>query len=151
ILREKNFKQAIAPVKNGDGEEVTYEKTTSAVFTFYTTGHLNTMFPPEYLKEIARYLYNHQNEDGGWGFDIESGSTMFGTAFSYICLRILDHIADDEVCRRGRKWILDHGSVAGTPSWGKAWLAILGVYDWSGCNPTPPEFWLLPSAFPLNP
>ncbi len=29
----------------------------------------------------------------------------------------------------------------GVPSWGKAWLAILGVYEWEGLNPVPPELW----------
>ncbi|KAJ4844510.1 hypothetical protein Tsubulata_006352 [Turnera subulata] len=155
ILREKNFKQPIPPVKIEEGEEVTYEKTTLAmrrsahffsalqasdghwpaensgvlfflppfVFTFYITGHLNTMFPPEYRKEIIRYIYNHQNEDGGWGLHIESHSNMFCTTFSYVCLRILDHDAENEVCARGRKWILDHGGVTNIPSWGKTWLS----------------------------
>ena len=31
-------------------------------------------------------------------------------------------------------------------SWGKFWLAALGVYSWDGMNPTPPEMWLLPYA-----
>nr|TKR79743.1 lupeol synthase-like isoform X1 [Populus alba] len=28
---------------------------------------------------------------------------------------------------------------------------ILGLYEWAGCNPMPPEFWLLPSTSPINP
>ncbi|KAF6153117.1 hypothetical protein GIB67_034839 [Kingdonia uniflora] len=28
---------------------------------------------------------------------------------------------------------------------------ILGLSDWSGCNPIPPEFWLLPSFMPMHP
>jgi len=31
FLTEKNFKQAIPPVKVEDGEEITYEKTTAAL------------------------------------------------------------------------------------------------------------------------
>ncbi|KAG5230730.1 beta-amyrin synthase [Salix suchowensis] len=146
----EKFKQTIPAVRVEDGEEVTYEKTTAAlrrsanffsalqasdghwpaensgvlcflppfVFCFYITGHLNTMFPPEYRKEIFRYIYNHQNEDGGWGLHIESHSNMFCTAFSYICLRM---------------------------------LGIPGLFDWSGCNPMPPEFWILPTALPVHP
>ncbi|KAI9115662.1 hypothetical protein K1719_013331 [Acacia pycnantha] len=30
------------------------------VFVMYVTGHLNTVFPKEYQKEILRFLYNHQ-------------------------------------------------------------------------------------------
>ncbi|KAJ6677482.1 TERPENE CYCLASE/MUTASE FAMILY MEMBER, partial [Salix purpurea] len=109
------------------------------------------MFPPEYRKEIFRYIYNHQNEDGGWGLHIESHSNMFCTTFSYICLRMLGVGPDEEACARGRKWILDRGGVSSIPSWGKTWLLILGLFDWSGCNPMPPEFWILPTALPVHP
>ncbi|KAJ6859056.1 beta-amyrin synthase-like isoform X3 [Populus alba x Populus x berolinensis] len=121
------------------------------VFCFYITGHLNTMFPPEYRKEIFRYIYNHQNEDGGWGLHIESHSNMFCTTLNYICLRMLGVGPDEEACARGRKWILDRGGVPSIPSWGKTWLSILGLFDWLGCNPMPPEFWILPSTLPIHP
>ncbi|KAM1255198.1 hypothetical protein ACFX2G_030058 [Malus domestica] len=52
---------------------------------------------------------------------------------------------------RGRKWILDHGGVTNILSCVKAWLSILGVYDWSGCNPIPLEYWMLPSFLPMHP
>ncbi|KAK3427918.1 hypothetical protein EUGRSUZ_F04043 [Eucalyptus grandis] len=121
FLREKQFKQTIPPVKVEDGEEITYDKASTAlrrtvhffsalqardghwpaeiagplyflpplVMGVYITGHLNAVFPAEHRKEILRYLYNHQNGDGGWGFHIEGHSTMFCTALSYICMRIL--------------------------------------------------------------
>jgi len=25
------------------------------------------------------------------------------------------------------------------------------VYEWAGCNPLPPMFWLLPKFFPMHP
>ncbi|KAI7999662.1 Dammarenediol II synthase [Camellia lanceoleosa] len=28
---------------------------------------------------------------------------------------------------------------------------VLGVYEWAGCNPLPPEFWLFPSFLPYHP
>ncbi|GMI91956.1 beta-amyrin synthase [Hibiscus trionum] len=124
------------------------------VFSMYITGHLNTIFPEQHRREILRYIYYHQNEDGGWGLHIEGHSTMFCTALSYICMRILGEGPDgglDNACTRARKWILDHGSVTHMPSWGKTWLSILGVFDWSGANPMPPEFWLLPSFLPMHP
>ncbi|KAF3631211.1 Beta-amyrin synthase [Capsicum annuum] len=66
------------------------------------------------------------NEDGGWGLHIEGNSTMFCTALSYICMRILREGPDggkNNACARARKWILDHGSVTAIPSWGKTWLS----------------------------
>ncbi|XP_054794598.1 beta-amyrin synthase-like isoform X1 [Prosopis cineraria] len=124
------------------------------VFVIYITGQLHNVFPKEYQKEILRYLYNHQNEDGGWGLHIEGHSTMFCTVLNYICIRILKEGFDggeDDACVKARKWILDCGGVTYIPSWGKTWLCILGVYEWSGTNPMPPEFWLLPSYLPMHP
>ncbi|OMO74225.1 Prenyltransferase/squalene oxidase [Corchorus olitorius] len=166
FLREKNFKQTIPQPKVEDREEVTFEATTAAVrgsahlfgalqskdghwpainagpmfflpplvFTMYITGTLNTVFPAEYRKEMLRYIYYHQNEDGGWGLYV--GKPDGG----------LDNAAE-----RARKWILDHGGISTSASWGKTWMAILGVYDWGGCHPMPPEFWLFPDYFPLHP
>ncbi|KAF3775946.1 hypothetical protein EJ110_NYTH49415 [Nymphaea thermarum] len=34
------------------------------------------------------------NEDGGWGFHIESPSTMFGTALNYVVLRLFGEKPD---------------------------------------------------------
>ncbi|MFS7923487.1 putative beta-amyrin synthase [Helianthus anomalus] len=124
------------------------------VMCLYITGHLNSVFPAEYRKEILRYLYCHQNEDGGWGFYIEGHSTMFGTTLSYICMRLLGEGPDgglNGACSKARKWILDHGTATSIPSWGKTWLSILGVCEWAGSNPTSPEFWILPSFLPMHP
>uniref|UniRef100_A0A5B6ZSH9 Terpene cyclase/mutase family member n=1 Tax=Davidia involucrata TaxID=16924 RepID=A0A5B6ZSH9_DAVIN len=124
------------------------------VMCLYITGHLNTIFPSEHRREILRYMYNHQNEDGGWGLHIEGHSTMFCTALSYICMRLLGegpYGGQNNAVERARKWILDRGGVTTIPSWGKTWLSILGVFDWSGSNPMPPEFWILPSFLPMHP
>ncbi|CAA0838927.1 Camelliol C synthase [Striga hermonthica] len=122
------------------------------VMVLYITGNLNTVLSGEHYHEILRYIYCHQNEDGGWGLHIEGRSTMFCTTLNYICLRILgEGLENNNPCARSRKWILDHGTVKMIPSWGKTWLSILGVFEWSGCDPVPPEFWLLPSFFPVNP
>ncbi|GLT80316.1 hypothetical protein SLA2020_517620 [Shorea laevis] len=124
------------------------------VMALYITGSLNVVMSPEHQREIIRYIYNHQNEDGGWGLHIEGHSTMFGSALSYITLRLLGEGpegGEDMAVARGRKWILDHGGLVGIPSWGKFWVTVMGVYEWAGCNPLPPEFWLLPKSFPIHP
>ncbi|KAH7849047.1 hypothetical protein Vadar_012223 [Vaccinium darrowii] len=75
------------------------------VMCLYITGHLDEIFSPEHKKEILRYIYNHQNEDGGWGFHIEGHSIMFCTVLSYICMRILELVifidADDASATHG--------------------------------------------------
>ncbi|KAB1220443.1 Lupeol synthase [Morella rubra] len=124
------------------------------IIALYITGDLSAIFSREHRKESIRYLYNNQNEDGGWSFHLAGQSTMFGSAFSYIALRILGEgpeDGEDRAMARGRKWILDHGGLVAMPSWGKFWVSVLGAYEWWGCNPLPPEFWLIPNIFPLNP
>ncbi|KAK9078933.1 hypothetical protein SSX86_002992 [Deinandra increscens subsp. villosa] len=116
-------------------------------------GAKEAVFSIEHRREIGRYLYNHQNDDGGWGLHIEGHSTMFCTALNYVSLRLLGERKDggEGAMTKARKWILDHGSVTHIPTWGKFWLSVLGVYEWSGNNPLPPEMWLLPYCLPLHP
>lgn len=119
------------------------------IISLYLTSYLNVVLSTEHRKELLRYTYNHQNEDGGWGIDIVSQSTMFCTTLNYVSLRLLGEKGPN--IDSARKWILDHGGATGIPSWGKACLSMLGLYDWSGCNPLPPEYWLCPSFLPIHP
>lgn len=38
----------------------------------------------------------------------------------------------------------ERGGANHVTSWGKFWLAVLGVHSWDGLNPMPPEMWLMP-------
>jgi len=114
------------------------------VIACHTTGVLDSVLTPAHKSEMIRYLRNHQNVDGGFGLHIEGTSTMFGTALSYVTLRILGVGPDDDVCEAARAWMHTRGGAHSITSWGKFWLAVLGVYSWDGLNPMPPEMWLLP-------
>lgn len=118
------------------------------VITSYITG---TSFPKEKRLLMSRYMLNHQNEDGGWGMHIEGESMMFTTSLQYCALRILGHSAKEETISKARKWIKTNGGATGVPSWGKFFLAILGVYEWDGCNSLMPEMWLLPRWLKIHP
>ncbi|KAJ2100261.1 hypothetical protein GGI16_003768, partial [Coemansia sp. S142-1] len=102
-------------------------------------------------QEMCRYLLNMAREDGGWGLHTESKSTVFGTAMNYVMLRILGMQPDHPAMIRARNTLHTLGSARAIPSWGKFWLSALGVYEWEGMNPLPPEPLLLPSFLPLNP
>ena len=104
------------------------------------------------LITVRRYLRCHANDDGGWGLHIEGHSTVFGTAMNYIAYRLLGASPSDATCVKARTWLRNvPGAALGIPSWGKFWLATLGLYSWDGLNVIPPELWLLPYWLPLNP
>ncbi|KAI4376387.1 hypothetical protein MLD38_014156 [Melastoma candidum] len=115
------------------------------IMALYITGALDSIFTSEHKKETKRYIYNHQNEDGGWGFHIEGHSTMFGSALSYIALRLLGEGPDndkDGSLTKGREWILNHGGIVAMPSWGKFWYLVYTngtdanqFLQKSGCSP----------------
>ncbi|KAL6140564.1 hypothetical protein ACLB2K_058863 [Fragaria x ananassa] len=96
------------------------------VMSLHLTGCLNVVFSAEHKKEILRYTYNHQNEDGGWGLHISGPSMMFTTCLNYCMMRILGEGPEggrDNACARARKWILDRGGALYSASWGKTWMA----------------------------
>ena len=114
------------------------------IIALYTCGALGSVLPHSHQAEMIRYLRNHQNPDGGFGLHVEGTSTMFGTVLTYVTLRILGIQPDDPVCEGARGWIHVRGGAHAVTSWGKFWLAVLGVYSYDGLNPMPPEMWLLP-------
>uniref|UniRef100_A0A453AB15 Squalene cyclase N-terminal domain-containing protein n=1 Tax=Aegilops tauschii subsp. strangulata TaxID=200361 RepID=A0A453AB15_AEGTS len=123
------------------------------IFSLYVTGSLNIVLSFEHKHEICRYIYNQQNEDGGWGKQVLGPSTMFGTCMNYVSLMLLGEKlnGDLDALAKGRSWIISHGSATAIPQWGKIWLSIIGVYDWSGNNPIIPELWLVPDFLPIHP
>ncbi|KAJ3693419.1 hypothetical protein LUZ60_008899 [Juncus effusus] len=124
--------------------------TTCLIIALYVTKSLNFL-SLEHQKELRRYFYNTQNKDGGWGQHVGCTSCMMSTAMCYICLRLLGEEAENEKLYEARTWIHDHGGAIMIPSWGKVWLAVFGVYEWSGVNPLPPELFILPSFIPVQP
>ncbi|KAG6428505.1 hypothetical protein SASPL_112757 [Salvia splendens] len=109
FAKENRSTVNLPQVKVEDVEDVTEDKV---VIALSVTGALNTVFSEEHKREARRYLYNHQNEDGGWGLlHIEGPSTMFGSVLSYVTLRLLGEEAEggDGSMEKCREWILSHG------------------------------------------
>ncbi|KAL6644329.1 hypothetical protein ACP70R_015937 [Stipagrostis hirtigluma subsp. patula] len=123
------------------------------IFALHITGSIDAVLSKEHKSEICRHIYNHQNEDGGWSFNILDESAMFGSCLNYVTLRLLGEVQKDENdgLAKGKAWILSHGTATAAPQWGKILLSVIGVYDWSGNNPVIPELWLLPRFLPIHP
>ena len=115
-------------------------------------GHiLGHEIDPERRRRIRLALARQVRPDGGWGMHPDSASWLFHTTLAYVALRLLGAPADDPLAAGALRWIRGHGGVVPIPTWGRVWLAMLGMYPWSGVQPILPEMWLLPDATPVHP
>jgi lanosterol synthase len=121
------------------------------VIVWYITGKREDILSTPQQIELIRYLRNRAHARGGWGLHIESDPTVFGTVLNYIALRLLGVPSTDSVIVKALNQLNLLGGVLGIPGWGKFWLATLGLYQWEGMYPVPPELWLLPEWLPLHP
>jgi squalene/oxidosqualene cyclase-like protein len=109
-------------------------------------------FDEETRRKILRHFELAQRPDGGFGMHAESRSYVFFTTLSYVALRVLGVGPDEAITASARRFLRsERGRVLGIPTWGKLWLSILGLYDYAGMNPIPPEIFLLPGALPFHP
>jgi len=99
---------------------------------------------------LLRHFEHTQRADGLWGLHALSRPYLFVTALVYVAARLLGESARGELLGRARAFI-EREDIVAIPSWGKLWLALLGLYDWRGVPPTVPELWALPSALPIHP
>ena len=101
---------------------------------------------------IIKHFSCTQLEDGSWGMHPESPGYVFFTALAYVALRLLGLPADAPMLVKARSWLhAQPDGVKSIPSWGKFWLAMLGLYEYQGLNSIPPEIFLLPEALPFHP
>lgn len=105
---------------------------------------------PEVREGFIQHLRVHQNPDGGWGLDVESPSLVFTSVLNYVALRLMGVAAEDPTTRRARAWFLPYGGGLASASWGKFFLAMLGLYEYQGLQPLPPELWIIPESLPLH-
>jgi squalene/oxidosqualene cyclase-like protein len=122
-----------------------------ALITLYVSGCMDELLTPQHKLEMIRYLWNHQSPDGGWGIHIEEPCTMFGTVLTYVSLRLLGVPANEPKLKAAKEFIHANGGAMKTPSWGKFWLCVLGVYEWEGVNSLFPELWAFPEWLPVHP
>ncbi len=117
--------------------------------------HIVGKLPAIDARTRARILHQYettQTPEGGWAMHGEGGPFVFMTSLAYVALRLLGVAADDPRCRRARQWLhAQPGGVLSVPSWGKFWLAMVGLYEYEGMNPVPPELFLLPDWLPVHP
>jgi len=101
---------------------------------------------------IIKHFTVTQREDGAWGMHPESLGYVFFTTMAYVALRLLGLGADEPLLAKARQWLHSQkDGVKSIPTWGKFWLALIGLYGYDGINSIPPEVFLLPENLPFHP
>ena len=101
---------------------------------------------------IIRHFETTRTAEGGWGQHREAQPSVFCTTLAYVALRMLGRGTDDPLTEPARRWLrAQPGGVLAIPTWGKFWLAMIGLYDYDAVNPFPPELFLLPRRLPSHP
>ena len=100
---------------------------------------------------LLKHFEQTQLTSGLWGLHEHAKPSLFVTALVYVAARLLGVDNRDPLLRPAAAFFISEGGVTAIPSWGKFWLAILGLYDWEGVHPILPEAWNLPRRFALHP
>ena len=80
--------------------------------------------------KAARYILNHQNEDGGWSIYAAGPSNISASVKAYFGLKLAGFTADHPALARARKKILEMGGVTEVNTFTKIYLCFFGQYDY---------------------
>ena len=101
---------------------------------------------PERLAKAARYILQHQNEDGGWGIYFRGPSNISASVKCYFGLKLAGYAADYPDLVRARKKILQMGGVTEVNTFTKIYLCFFGQYDYDAVPPFRPRLFSFPSG-----
>jgi lanosterol synthase len=123
--------------------------TAQVVITRHVVGR---PFDPDEARRVLFYLGRTRVPAGAFGLHPEHAGSVFVTALVYVALRLLGLGPDHPLPAAARRWLhAQPGGVLAIPTWGKFWLALLGLYGREGLRPLPPEVVLLPRWVPVHP
>ncbi len=105
---------------------------------------------PERFEKAARYILEHQNEDGGWSIYAGGPSNISASVKAYFGLKLAGYTADHPALARARKKILAMGGVPKVNTFTKIYLCFFGQYDYDAVPAIPPEIILFPKWFWFN-
>ncbi len=118
---------------------------------YVLTCHITGSRMPEGRREkLLRQFERTQLAGGLWGQHAHAEPSLFVTTLVYVAARLLGVEPSDPLLILAAAFVEGEGVVTIT-SWGKFWLALVGLYEWRGVHPILPEAWALPRWLPLHP
>jgi squalene-hopene/tetraprenyl-beta-curcumene cyclase len=100
--------------------------------------------------QAARYMLEHQNEDGGWSIYRGGPSNISVSVKVYFGLKLAGLRADHPAMQRACAKILELGGVTEVNTFTKLYLCFFGQYDYDAIPAIPPEIVLFPNWFWFN-
>src|SRR2546427_9237778 len=101
----------------------------------------------ERFQKAARYILQHQNDDGGWGIYAAGPSNVSASVKAYFGLKLAGYKFDHPALVRARNKILEMGGATEVNTFTKIYLCFFGQYDYDAVPAIPPEIVLFPRGF----
>jgi squalene-hopene/tetraprenyl-beta-curcumene cyclase len=96
------------------------------------------------------HILRHQRSDGSWALYYDGPADLSTTIEAYVALKVLGLDAQRDEMRKALAVIQCAGGVVNARVFTKIWLALFGVYPWSGVPSLPPEIVYFPLWMPFN-
>src|ERR1041384_5408737 len=100
--------------------------------------------------KAARWILEHQNEDGGWAIYEGGPSNISATVKAYFGLKLAGFEQDHPALVKARERITALGGVTEINTFTKIYLCFFGQYDYDAVPAVPPEIVLFPNWFWFN-
>ncbi|MBV9333310.1 MAG: squalene--hopene cyclase [Candidatus Eremiobacteraeota bacterium] len=96
------------------------------------------------------HMLHHQRSDGSWALYYDGPADLSTTIEAYVALKVLGVDPQRPEMRKALEVILKQGGVVNARVFTKIWLALFGIYPWSGVPSVPPEIVFFPLWMPFN-
>lgn len=102
------------------------------------------------IQKYARFILEHQLDDGGWPIYPHGPSDLSATVKAYWALKFAGYKPEHPSLAKARKRIDSLGGIHRVNTYSKFYMAMWGLYDWRGVPSIPPEIMLFPTWFYFN-
>ncbi|MFV0415713.1 MAG: squalene--hopene cyclase [Chthoniobacterales bacterium] len=138
-------------IQKNDGhweEELEVDCTLCADYITYM--HWRGGVDAELEKKCAAEVRRLQIPQGGWSIWRHGPAELNASVKGYLALKLAGDSPDASWMRDARADILRLGGIPEMNTYGKLYLALLGIFPWKHLPAIPVELFLLPKSFPIN-
>lgn len=104
----------------------------------------------EVEQRCVQHILQRQLENGGWPQFPGGPAEINATVKGYYALKLAGESLNAPHMIKAREQALSLGGIPKMHTWGKLYLAMLGLFPWKYCPLIPAETMILPKWFPIN-